>query len=182
MAALVVLSGLPGTGKSTVAGQVVDVTGADLLAKDVIEAALWRRGVGRDQDSSWVAHEVMTSLASEALRRGRTVVLDTVAGTERVRRDWRVAAAAVGAAFVVVVCSCRDVELHRRRLLGRRRGIDGWPELTWADAEATRGRWEAWNDPHLEIDAADDLHANATAVIDYLRAATARTPRGVSRT
>lgn len=145
MAAPVVLSGLPGTGKSTVARRVVDATAAELFAKDVIEAALWRRGVGRDQDSSWVAHEVMTSLASEALRRGRTVVLDTVAGTEQVRRDWRAAAAGPG-------------------------------------VKATRARWEAWTDPHLEVDAADDLSANATAVIDYLRAATPRTPRGVSRT
>jgi predicted kinase len=172
VAGLVVVSGLPGTGKSTIAGPLARAVDGVLFAKDIVEAALWRRGVGREQGSSWAAHEVLTSLARSGLGLGRTVILDAVAGTEQVRRDWRAAAADAVMPFVVIVCECSDVAVHRRRLVGRQRGIDGWPELTWADVEATRGRWEPWIDPHLRLDAADEPDRNATAAIEFVMSQT----------
>jgi len=169
VATLVVMSGLPGTGKSTVARRIAIETDAELLAKDIVEAALWRRGVGREHGSTWVAHEVLTSLASSALQLQRSGVLDTVAGTEAVRRDWRQAAADAGSAFVVIVCECTDVMAHRLRLFGRQRGIEGWPELSWEDVEGTRRRWEPWSEPHLTLDAMDDIEDNVVEAITYVR-------------
>jgi predicted kinase len=168
VAALVVVSGLPGTGKSTVARQLAISAGAHLLVKDVVEAALRRRGVTRELGSSWAAHEVLTSVAGSALDLGQVVILDTVAGTEQVRSDWRGICSERSASFIVLVCECRDVDIHRARLMGRRRGIADWPELSWEDVEATRARWEPWPDEHLVIDAIEDLASNVEAATRYV--------------
>ncbi len=176
MAALVVVSGLPGTGKSTIATRLAIARAAQLVTKDVVEAAVRRRGVTREQGSSWVAHEVLTSLARSAVALDQVVILDTVAGTEQVRGDWRAVCEQTGAAFVVIVCECPDREVHRARLVGRQRGIDGWPELTWADVEATRSRWEPWVDEHLIVDALADVDKNVAAAMRYLDESRSHSP------
>jgi hypothetical protein len=58
--------------------------------------------------------------------------------------------------------------VHRGRLVGRHRGIVGWPELSWADVEATRARWEPWSDEHLTLDALDEVAANVASAIRYV--------------
>lgn len=168
MRRLIVVSGLPGAGKSTLAGSLADALDATVLVKDVIEASLWRRGVGREQESFLVAHEVMTALAAHELSRGRTVVLDTVATTEKVRTDWRRLAQSAGARFLIIVCVCRDEGEHRRRLEGRTRGIPGWPELTWTDVEKVRARFEPWADEHLTLDSMESVAENLRRAIAYV--------------
>lgn len=170
MKGLVVMSGLPGTGKSTVSLALASELGVLALSKDVIEAALWRRGVGRELQSSWVAHEILTALVEDSLRQGRGVVVDTVATTEEVRQDWRNAAQSHAVPFVVIVCECSDLDTHRRRLEGRTRGIAGWPELQWSDVESSRGRWEEWSEVHLTLDSMDDKDVNVARALDYVRA------------
>ena len=168
---VIVVSGLPGSGKSTLAEALAVEFAAVLLSKDVIEAALWRRGVGRDQDSFWISHEVMTTLARDAAGRGQTVIIDSVATGEDVRRDWRNLAHGARCAFVVVLCVCSDEGVHRSRLVDRRRGIEGWPELTWSDVEGVAMRFEPWVDHCLTIDAMNSPDENVAAAATFIRAA-----------
>ena len=168
MRRLVVVSGLPGAGKSTLARAIGDELDATVLVKNIVEAALWRQGVGREQRSSQVAHEVLTSLAGSELARGRTVVLDSVATTEEGRADWRRLAQSLNARFLVILCVCRDENEHRRRLDGRQRGIPGWPELTWADVERVRARFEPWTDERLILDAMDSFTDNLRRAIAHV--------------
>ncbi len=142
---------------------------ATVVVKDVVEAALWRRGVGREQGSFWASHELLTTLAAAELQRRRDVVLDTVATTEDVRADWRRLAVERGARFVVVVCVCSDEVEHRRRIDGRTRGIAGWPELSWEHVEGVKGRFEPWTDEHVVIDALDPVAANVERVLRHVR-------------
>ncbi|MCU1397159.1 MAG: hypothetical protein JWN62_268 [Acidimicrobiales bacterium] len=167
--ALIVMSGVPGTGKSTLAGSVARDLRATVVSKDVIEAALWRRGIGREQNSFGISHEIVTALADEALRRGQHAVIDTVATTEDVRREWRDVARRTESAFVVVLCVCSDVALHRSRLVDRDRGIAGWPELDWGDVERVSARFEPWMEPHLTVDAVADFDENARRAIAFVR-------------
>lgn len=173
---MIVVSGLPGAGKSTVATSLADEFNATLLSKDVIEAALWRSNVRRDQNSFWVSHEIMNALATDAVRRGHHVIIDSVATTEEVRRDWRNLARRGGAAFVVIVCTCSDEAVHRSRLGGRDRGIAGWPELEWGDVEQVARRFEPWPDVHLTVDSIDDPHSNLTVAARFVRDALGDSP------
>lgn len=177
-ARVIVMSGLPGTGKSTLAEALATEFAAVLLSKDMIEAALLRRGVGRDQDSFLISHEIITSLARDAVRRGQAVIIDSVATKEEVRRDWRDVAGEARCAFVAIRCICSDEAVHRSRLVDRRRGIEGWPEVEWIDVERVAQRFEPWVDTHLTIDAmnrADDNLAVAAAFIRDARAKLADT-------
>jgi predicted kinase len=63
---LVVFSGLPGTGKSALAAGLGSAMSIPVLTKDIVEAALWRNGVGRDQRSGWIAYELLTALAARS--------------------------------------------------------------------------------------------------------------------
>lgn len=116
---LVIFSGLPGAGKTTLAVHAARHLGAALLSKDVIEAALWRSEIRAAEKSGWAGYEVMTALAAEQLRLGHSVVLDSVAATESIRDTWTRLGADLHVEVRIVECVCSDVATHRRRMEGR---------------------------------------------------------------
>src|SRR6266436_3844365 len=65
---LVVVTGPPGTGKSTFAEYAAQLLGCPVFSKDWLEASLWRSGIGRDTNSGWAAYELLTTLAENQLR------------------------------------------------------------------------------------------------------------------
>jgi len=157
MQMLIIFSGLPGAGKTTLGEHAARQLGAALLSKDVIEAALWRSEIGAADRSGWAAYEVMTALAAQQLRLGRSVVLDSVAGTESIRATWLTIAADMHVDVRIVECICSDQAIHRARMGGRDRGIVEWPELSWDDVERVSARYEPWHHPRLILDAVRPL-------------------------
>lgn len=168
MQVLVVFSGIPGTGKSTLAEHAARQLGAVLLSKDVIEAALWRSEIGPTEKSGWAAYEVMTAVTAQLLRLGHAVVLDSVASTERIRATWLTLAAAQQVGVRVVECVCSDAATHRTRMQGRDRAIAGWPELSWDDVERVRAHFEPWRRERLVLDAARPLAEANERLTAYL--------------
>jgi predicted kinase len=165
---LVIVGGLPGTGKSTVAEQAARMVHGALIAKDVIEATLWRSGIGREANSGWAGYELLSSLADAQLRAGGSAVLDSVAGYDRLRNGWRELARSHGAAVLEIECVCSDEPTHRSRIEGRDRGIPGWYELTWQEVEDARSRYEPWPGEHLVLDAVRPLDDNLARLAAYL--------------
>lgn len=118
------VSGLQGTGKSTLARALGHALGAVVLSRgplmDVLLAAgvpvdpsgLRLRGVGD------LAYDLQTALLREQLSMGHSVVLDCGASWD-VRESWRRVADEAGTAFWLVDTLCSDVELHRRRFEDR---------------------------------------------------------------
>ncbi|HTJ61735.1 MAG TPA: AAA family ATPase [Candidatus Saccharimonadales bacterium] len=170
MIALVVVSGLPGTGKSTVATHIARALGAAHLSKDIFEAALWRSGITRESGAGWAAYEQLGAVAEAQLRLGLPVVLDSVTPNERIRSAWRDLAARAGARFVAIECVCPDEGLHRSRLDGRTRDIPGWPEVSWDQVVEVRSRYEPWTGDRLVLDATRPMSDNLAAAEAYVRA------------
>jgi predicted kinase len=168
VSALVIVGGLPGTGKSTIAEHAARMIHGTLIAKDVVEATLWRSGIGRDANSGWAGYELLGALADAQLRVGGSVVLDSVAAYDRLRDAWRAIASRYGAAVREVECICSDETTHRARIARRRRDIPGWYELTWDEVEDARSRYEPWADEHLVLDAVCPLEVNLAALEGYL--------------
>jgi predicted kinase len=74
---LIVLSGLPGSGKSTRAEGLSRTLSMPIFSVDPIEAAMWRSGLARAQ-TGIAAYDVAITLADEHLRLGHSVIVDAV--------------------------------------------------------------------------------------------------------
>jgi predicted kinase len=171
LAQLIVVSGIPGTGKSLLAERAGQALGIAVLSKDVVEATLWRSGIRREQRSGWIAYDLLSALAEAVLRSGTSVIIDSVAGPESVRRQWQEIAEGAGAAFRVVECVCSDLALQRARLSDRRRDIAGWYELSWEEVEASRTSFAPWTIERLVLDAVRTPEENERALLRYLAGA-----------
>ena len=152
---LIIFSGLPGTGKSTLAEAVGKELCIPVFARDWLEATLLRcelQSTKEDKSLSWAGYELMTVLAERQLILGQSVILDSVAGTETIRSTWRQLSRQYDADWRVVECICSDEALHRSRLKIRKRNIPGWHELEWSDVEKVKQYYPPWNDERLKLD------------------------------
>ncbi|MGE0877335.1 MAG: AAA family ATPase [Acidimicrobiia bacterium] len=173
---VVVASGWPGCGKSTIADAVALELGGAVASFDWLMSALrsfpdlWgdvELPVDRQRRIGWA---LMSRLAEQQLRRGTSVVMDLVARPE-VLTEWRELADRYGASFSVIECVCRDEAIHRERVQGRVRAIPGWYELEWGNVVASREHYVPLPDPKLVIDAVDPLADNVERALRFLRTA-----------
>lgn len=148
-APLVVLSGLPGTGKSTISLLLARRWGATLLRIDTIEQTLRACGM---QEVGVASCAVAQALAEANRTDGRMVVADCVNPVPESLGGWRAMAARAGVPIVEVHVLCSDAAEHGRRELGRGPDI---PRLVLTDLEAVAGRpFAPWPEAHLVIECA----------------------------
>lgn len=165
---LVVVTGLAGVGKSTVARALAKELGLVLLELDRMEAPLFRQGISGDA-IGWSAYEALTALAEDNLILGLGVVLDSVGWTGELRTRWAELAEASGAAYRPIEVVCSDPKLHRARLESRDGSTrSGWANPTWDSVEARRPLYEPWDRSRLVLDSVsppDELVAEAVAYV-----------------
>ena len=152
---LIVFSGLPGTGKSTLAESVAKSLGIPVFAKDWLEATLLRSGlkpVTDGQPLGSIGYQLLTVLAERQLMLNQSVILDSVAGSQTIRSTWHQLAEQYQADWRVIECSCSDEPLHRSRLKDRKRRIPGWHELEWSEVERVKQYYSAWEGERLVLD------------------------------
>lgn len=169
---LLVFSGLPGTGKSTLAESVGRRFGIPVFAKDWLEATLVGcelTSTNEDRSLGFVGYRLITMLAERQLMLGQSVILDSVASTESIRLTWKQLAAKYMADWMVVECICSDANVHHSQLKTRQCHIPGWHELEWADVELVRSNYAPWNEPRLRIDSVVPLDDNLEKVFEWLK-------------
>src|SRR5438046_290556 len=96
--ALITLAGLPGTGKSAIAGPVARELGISLIELDRIEAPLLARGIS-GHSIGWAGYDILSNLAEDQLQVGQSVLLDCVCWTREVRERWQALARTHDAVF-----------------------------------------------------------------------------------
>jgi predicted kinase len=160
---LVVLSGLPGVGKSTIACALARAIGAVHLRIDSIEHALRNAGLRVEGEGYAVAYAV----AEDNLRIGRIVVADSVNPWPLTRREWRAAADRAGVVSFDVEIVCSDPIEHRRRVESRVADLAGHRLPTWS--EVTARDYRAWDEERLVIDTARlDLGESVRTIVAAL--------------
>ncbi|HET9194389.1 MAG TPA: AAA family ATPase [Vicinamibacterales bacterium] len=157
---LIVLSGLPCVGKTTIARELARATGAVHLRIDSIEQALRRAGYRVEGEGYDVAYAV----AEDNLRAGRTVIADCVNPWPLTRSAWRSVAERAGVAALDVEIICSDTAEHRRRVEAREPDIAGHALPSWQDVI---GRdYHDWDRDRLVVDtAAADVTACVHAIV-----------------
>ncbi len=152
---LIIFSGLPGTGKSSLAEAVGKTFGIPVFAKDWLEASLLRSGLKTthaDKSLGFAGYELLTVLAERQLMLEQSVILDSVAASQTIRDTWYLLAEQYHAHYRVIECICSDESLHRARLKERKRNIPGWHELEWSEVERVKAYYLPWEEERLVLD------------------------------
>ena len=167
---LIIFSGLPGTGKSTLAEAVGQELHIPVFAKDWLEGTLVRSGLRSSSESKslgFAGYELLTVLAQRQLMLGQSAILDSVAATETIRSTWGQLAKQYGAEQRVIECVCSDGAVHRARLKDRRRNIPGWHELEWSEVERVKSYYSPWIGERLILEMVLPFDENLLKAIKY---------------
>jgi len=144
---LIIFSGLPGTGKTTLAKRLTARLNAVYLRADTIETALVQGGI---KDVGGLGYLVGYATAKENLILGNNVIADSVNPWQLTRDAWRQAAKDAGAPFIDVEIVCSDQREHRRRIENREIDIAGLKPPAWQDV--LDRDYHPWTDSRIQID------------------------------
>ena len=165
---LIVIGGLPGVGKTTLARALAGRLGAAHVRVDAFEAALVRQGLVPSRDDVGPhGYELALAAADTCLTAGTDVVVDAVFPVAAARRPFRDLAARGGVPVHWMRLICSDPAEHRRRVEERVADIPGHVVPAWA---AVRRRdVDQWHERHTVVDTAtgDPLAAALAAVGGY---------------
>jgi predicted kinase len=160
---LVILSGLPGVGKTTIARALGVALSAVHIRIDSIEQALRNAGLTVDEHGYRVAYAV----AEDNLRLGRTVIADCVNPWPLTRREWQAVASRAAARAISVELVCSDIEEHKRRVESRSPDIDRHRVPTWSEVMAHDYR--PWDSDRLVVDTARlDVPQSVQAIVSAI--------------
>ncbi len=166
---LVVLSGLPGTGKSHFARQLAGclplvVVGSDRVRKALIHKPEYTRGEHLRVFSA--CHRVI----EELLRQGRTVVFDATNLTEGLRQPLLDLARRQGAPTHIILFTA-PLKVIRRRLQDRAAGIgtDGVSDADWSIFSRLRPGQEAITDAHWVVDSSKAIREDLDRLVGLIQ-------------
>lgn len=163
---LIQFSGLPGTGKSSLARQLASKFHFPLLSKDHFEGVLYRAALS--DGGSIHSYQLLLETAELELSLGISLVLDAVFPLPGFRERVREMAAQNKAQLYVIHSFCSDENLHQERLKNRISQVP-WSPVNWEQVQEIRSFYEAWQaDEALFLDAVNPLHDNFQAICDYI--------------
>lgn len=149
MSALVVVAGLPGTGKTTVAREVAARLHWPYLRLDSVEHRITTAGIV----PGTLGYSILYVLAADQLRIGVSVVVESVSPVAGSREAWRDVASGTEAEIVEIEVVCSDQDEHRRRVETRDAGIPGMAMPSWTDI--VDRDYEPWASPQHVLDTSD---------------------------
>ncbi len=159
---LIVFSGLPGTGKTTVSKALAAKLHAVYLRIDTIEQAMKSAGAERIGPAGYA---VANALAEANLLLGHSIIADCVNPVRDSRLGWGSVAKQASAKLIDIYLICSDTIEHRRRVEGRFADIPGHILPTWE--AIAQHKFETRDDEHLVLDTA---HMPPAKLVDLCNA------------
>ena len=144
---LYIFSGLPESGKTTLAQLVAQRLHSAYLRIDTIEQGL------RDLCTVYVQGEgyrLAYRIAADNLRLGMSVIADSCNPIEFTRREWEQIALEIQARHINIEVICSDIHEHRRRVENRMCTVPGMKLPTWKEVE--NREYHDWTVDRIVVD------------------------------
>ena len=146
---VVIVFGLPGSGKSYFASRLAKMIRADYINSDRLRRETFKERTYSEQEKAAVYHSMLTKML-EAVNQNRNVVLDATFHKNDIRRPFVLELEGRGDVYFIEVQANENI--IRERLKKERPYSD-------ADFEVykfIRQLWEPLNDPHLLLESTDE--------------------------
>ncbi len=178
--ALIVVRGLSGAGKTSVARAVADELGLRVISSDEVRGELFKDekgpcdyGAGAYSDeASRLTYQTIFEQARELLTSGQSVILDATFQRAEERQQARALAVEFGATFRLIECELAP-ELVRARLDARAAKHEGASDATWEVYQRQRAEAQPMliaDDKELKLDTNVALAEIGQRAADWLRA------------
>ncbi|HJN52566.1 MAG TPA: AAA family ATPase [Pseudomonadales bacterium] len=146
---LYILSGLPGSGKTTIAEGVSRALNCVYLRIDTIEQGLRELC---DFDVEGEGYRLAYRVARDNLQAGMSVIADSCNPIPLTRREWGEVALSTDSKYLNIEVLCSDTEEHRDRVENRDATVSGLKLPTWEDVQ--NREYHAWKSDRLTVDTA----------------------------
>src|SRR4051794_18451278 len=150
---VLLIGGLPGVGKTTVAREVARRTRGAHVRIDALEAGLVELGLAPPGRVGAAGYGLALTVADTLLAGGAPVIADAVFPVAESRTPWTDLARRHGVPARWVRLVCGDAAEHRRRVEGRSSDLPGLAYPDWAAVAAREV--DDWAEPHTVVDTAD---------------------------
>ena len=163
---LILFSGLPGTGKTSLSQALAAHFHYPLFTKDRLQSRL--RAQGLAERSSVDGYLLILDLAEQQLALGVSAILDGVFPFEGFRFRAQQVASQHQATFFPIYCHCSDTVLWKLRLEKREQNVPDWTPVGWDEVQRIQPEFLSWEEKTtLFLDAVEDFHLNLSKVIAW---------------
>jgi len=147
---LFIFSGLPASGKSTLAKLLAKEYNAVFLRIDTVEQGL-HDICGLDVQGE--GYRLSYRIAGDNLQLGHNVIADSCNPIELTRREWQEVAKNNYSLFINIEIVCSDKQEHKRRVETRLPEVKGLKLPTWEGVE--NREYQPWEKDCIRIDTAN---------------------------